>query len=616
MPITTTTARIINVANAAQLSAAIQSARGGETILLAAGNYGALTIKNLAMASTVTIKSADPAHDAVISDLRVSNSSNFRFEDIDLHRVLAPGEADFTQAAYISKSSNIAIVGVDFTGSLDGNAANDGTGLRITGGQNISITGSTFEQWKLAVMLSDTTGLTVSGNTLTSVVKSFSLSGLQDGSFTDNRFVGAKADWNTGPIGGTNLTFANNSVAGVTPAAEPVPGTGPKTVNVATQAQLSAALAAAKGGETILLAPGDYGQLTIVRKSFADTVTIKSADSAHDASLTGLRVADSAGIVFDDIDVHRVLAAGEADFVQAAYVSGSSRISFIGVDFTGSMDNNAWNDGVGLRVSYSRDVKILDSTFEQLNNAIVFDHDTGLTVVGNTVTAVREGFDFAAVHNVVIAQNLFTAFQPNWQKSDHSDAIQFWNNRVDEGSTHVAIRDNVILQGVNYGSQGIFIRAENPAFRHSDFVIENNLYNGDARHGITVTGTNGAVIRGNTVTSAPGGMLESGISIGNTSNVIVEKNIAPLLLDNGNNTALVWRDNVDIWDSKTGKGAALAGIFAGTATGGDIAAYAVKASGATAALHAGFTNLDGIGAASFDLANLASYSHLAGVLVA
>ncbi len=611
MPIATTAARIINVSNAAQLNAAIKAARGGETILLAAGNYGALTIKNLQATSTVTIKSADPANDAVITDLRVSASSNLRSEDLDLHRVLAPGEADFTQAAYISSSSRIAIVGVDFTGSLDGNAANDGTGLRITGSQDVTITGSSFEQWKNAVILSDSTGLTVSGNTLTGVIKSFNISGLQNASFTGNRFDGVTPDWDTGAKGGTGLTFANNAVISHAPVVQSGVGV---VVNVAGAAALNAAIAAARGGETILLAPGDYGQVTISRKSFTDTVTIKSANAANDAVLTGLRIADSSGIVFNDIDIHRVLAPGEADFVQATYVSRSSRIGFIGVDFTGSLDNNAWNDGVGLRVSYSNDVRVVDSTFEQLNNAAVFDHDTGLIVVGNSVAAVREGFDFAAVHDVVIAQNKFTAFQPNWQKSDHSDAIQFWNSGVDEGSTHIAIRDNVILQGANNGVQGIFIRAENAAFRHSDFVIENNLYNGDARHGITVTGTNGAVVRGNTVTSAPGGYLEAGINIGNTSNVVVERNIAPLLLDNGNNSALVWRDNLDIWDSKTGRGTALSGVFAGTATGGDIAAYALKAAGAAAALHAGFANLDGIGAASFDLSHLGSYGHLAGVL--
>lgn len=87
----------INVSNAAQLAAAIRSAKGGETILLAAGDYGALSIKGRMLSETVTIKSADPANDARISDLRIDKSSGFRIEDIDLNRPLKAGEADFTQ---------------------------------------------------------------------------------------------------------------------------------------------------------------------------------------------------------------------------------------------------------------------------------------------------------------------------------------------------------------------------------------------------------------------------------------------------------------------------------------------------------------------------------------
>ena len=351
--------------------------------------------------------------------------------------------------------------------------------------------------------------------------------------------------------------------------------------------------------------------------TMAGTVTIKSADSAHDAVFSDIRIANAAGFTFNDVDVHRPLAAGEAEFTQAVYVSGSSRIAFVGVDFTGSLDNNAWNDGVGLRVSSSSDIRLVDSTFEQWTNSATFDHVSRLTVAGNSVTAVREGFDFAAVHDVVIDRNLFTKFTPNYAAGDHSDAIQFWNTGVKEGSSHVEIADNIILQGANGGTQGIFIRNEdpNPAYRHSDFTIENNLYNGDARSAITVAGLDNSVIRGNTVTSAPGGALEAGINLSDTKNVTVDHNIAPLLLSSGSNPGAIWSNNIDLWDSKTKAGVALDSVFAvkSGATGFDVAAYALKAGGAAALAHTGFAMVDGIGAAAFDVGHLAGYAHLDGL---
>ena len=599
-------ATTIRVSTAAQLTAAIKSAKGGETILLAAGDYGAVTIKNWSMSSTVTLKSADPDHDAVISDLRISGSSNFRFEDIDLHRPLAAGEATFTQAAYISNSSNIQIVGMDFTGSLDGNAANDGTGLRINDGSNISVTGSTFEQWGHAVQFTNITNLIVAGNTLRGVASAMNLAGLNDASFTANQFIGVKQDWNTAAFAGHNVVVRDNVVSGFD--LPPVGGVG-QTINVANAAQLAAALKAITGGETILLAAGDYGSVRIAARTLPIQVTIKSADSQHDAVFSNLLIDRSSNFRFEDIDIHRPLKVGEENWTTAVDINLSSKIDLVGLDFTGSLDGNSWNDGVGLRFTKSNDVSLLDSTFTQWNNSAVFSQITGLLVAGNSVEDVREGFAFVAIDTARISQNYFGRFTPNYAAGDHSDAIQFWSNGVDKTSTHIVISDNVILEGANGGTQGIFLSPTN-GIRFSDFTVENNLYYGDSRHGITLNNTDGAIIRGNTVVSAPGGMLEAGINLTNTTNVQVDHNIAPLLLYNGTNTGLVASNNIDIYDTKQLKGLTLAQIFEAPSGAVDIGDFVVKSGSAAAIAHAGFTSIYGIGASEFDLAVLSSHSHI------
>ncbi len=80
----------ITVANAAELNQALASATGGETILLAAGNYGKLSLNGTQFASNVTIKSADPNAMASFSEVYLNQASNVTFDtiifDIQLQR--------------------------------------------------------------------------------------------------------------------------------------------------------------------------------------------------------------------------------------------------------------------------------------------------------------------------------------------------------------------------------------------------------------------------------------------------------------------------------------------------------------------------------------------------
>ena len=110
-----TSGNIIAVANAAQLTSALRIAKGGDTILLGAGNYGDVLIKWYNPAGTVTVRSADVANEAVFRSLRIANSSGYSFADIDVRSVLGNnGDA----GAWISESSRISLDRMSFAGSL------------------------------------------------------------------------------------------------------------------------------------------------------------------------------------------------------------------------------------------------------------------------------------------------------------------------------------------------------------------------------------------------------------------------------------------------------------------------------------------------------------------
>lgn len=361
-------------------------------------------------------------------------------------------------------------------------------------------------------------------------------------------------------------------------------------VYIANEVELDAAIRVAQGGETFLLAAGNYGDLTIKYKTFLDPITIKSADANDDAVFRSVRIHEADGVRFDDVDISRPLAEGERDFVTAVYISRSENIGFEGVDFSGSLDGNCWNDGTALRVADVTGFTLNNSTFEDLNIAATFASSSGLTITNNTVTNVREGFDNAKVSNVLIAGNSFTRFNPNYADGDHSDAIQFWNNGTSGGSHNVTIRDNTILMGANGGTQGIFIRTEDldPLYRHSNFLIEGNVYNGDSGHGITAGGIDGLVIRSNVVTVAPGGSLEPAINIHGATGVVVEDNISPNIFETTPDQGAVFRNNVNLADSRDSLGAAVETIFGvGGGVGFDPGNYMVDRAAVTQTLAQG-----------------------------
>ena len=70
---------------------------------------------------------------------------------------------------------------------------------------------------------------------------------------------------------------------------------------VANNSELMSALSMSLGGETIELAPGDFGAVTLKDKLFPSDVTLVSADSSNPAIIGRLFVKRSSHIVFDGI---------------------------------------------------------------------------------------------------------------------------------------------------------------------------------------------------------------------------------------------------------------------------------------------------------------------------
>jgi len=303
------------------------------------------------------------------------------------------------------------------------------------------------------------------------------------------------------------------------------------TFNVSNNTQLQSALTNAHGGDTIVLAAGNYGKSWITNRDYSSTVTIRSA-TLHQAHFDYLQVSGSSNLRFEGLDVGHALRAGETTGTIYTRVTGSTGIKMVGMAFHGSLDNNPGNDGIGLHVARSSDFQLMGSSFRELYRGAYIEQDSNVTIASNSFQMIRtDGLDVGAVNGLVIDKNSFTNFRP--AIGDHADAIQFWLTNQPYGSSNISITNNTIMQGSGTGMQGIFI-SDPMSYGYKNVLVQNNLiYGNDQYHGVYLNGVHGAQVIGNTTLSKSGDSKMMWIDLVNSSNLTVKDNLAEYILQHG-----------------------------------------------------------------------------------
>lgn len=331
-------------------------------------------------------------------------------------------------------------------------------------------------------------------------------------------------------------------------AALAAPSLGQQTV-IGNRADLIQAIRAARGGERIVLAPGEYGTILLRAEPKAATpLTITSADPTRPATFTGADVVGARGLTLANLRFEYRFKSGDRVNFRPFSFRNVEALRIQDSEFRGDVASNTnsaadgFGTGIGLAVTDSRDVWIERSRFTRWHRGAVFSSVSGLNVLENHVTRLRsDGMNFVAVNNVVIARNHIHDFETVLSTGDHPDMIQFWTTGTNKPTTNVVIRDNILDSGAGPWTQTIFMRNEEVDNRRAgqemfyrNIEISNNLIRNAHLHGITVGETIGLRIANNTILQAVAPNHANDVTVPRINlrpeslDVRVENNIAPL----------------------------------------------------------------------------------------
>ena len=293
--------------------------------------------------------------------------------------------------------------------------------------------------------------------------------------------------------------------------------------NVSTSTDLYTALSQAKGGETILLAGGNYGDFNLLAKSgfnyrFSDNVTIRSADPDDPAVFNSLDVRDGGNMTFDGILFDYVFQSGTPIHVTPFKFSNCDNITIRNSVFDGdlaqgvSANDDGLGYGIGLVMGGSRGSTVENNEFFDFFRGIAMGSGSDARILGNNIHDLRmDGMNFSQMQGIVIEDNYIHDFKRSKLASDHADMIQFWTNNTDKPSTDIMIRGNTLDVGGGDSTQSIFMRNDlvdrglaGEEMFYRNVIIENNtIVNGHA-NGLVIGETMGLTIRNNSVLHADG----------------------------------------------------------------------------------------------------------------
>jgi Right handed beta helix region len=316
-------------------------------------------------------------------------------------------------------------------------------------------------------------------------------------------------------IFGLAIALLGNSPAQAQSAAAKPP------ITVATAADLINAIRSAKGGETISLAPGNYGDLAIdgrrMKVDFPQEVTITAQDKTKPPVFTAIYVRSASNITFANVLIDYVYRPGDIFWQQRNVFIFTKNMKVTDSVFDGDLVSNtgtAADGGAGLYGLFVREsdgLVIERCSFKTWYRALMVSETKNIAIVQNTISEMRsDGMNFASVSKVLIDGNTISSFKKPPSVPDHPDMIQFWSVGARTATSDVKITNNILDMGAGGWTQSIFMRNEvvdmkkaGPEMFYKNIEISGNTIHNSHLHGISVGETNGLIIANNRLNPGP-----------------------------------------------------------------------------------------------------------------
>lgn len=299
--------------------------------------------------------------------------------------------------------------------------------------------------------------------------------------------------------------------------------------------ELSAALRGSRGGETFVLAPGNYGELAL-HADYKSPVTIRSANPKSPACFTGMFLEGANNIVLQNIYFDYVFSAGDPHFLSPFNIYESRNIQIVSSIFDGDIargtnsEADGYSYGIGLRIGRSSNIRLSGNEFRKWWSATLAGQSARVSYLSNNIHTIRsDGINIDALTGLVIENNYIHDFGGAAGSQDHRDMIQIMRV-TPKGSTDIVIRKNVFDMGRGDFTQTIWAGGDGKdlgdrTMRHRNVLVENNMIYNAHIHGISIHGTDNISIRKNTLIHVPGGHSTPAINISSDStSVVIEQN--------------------------------------------------------------------------------------------
>ena len=315
------------------------------------------------------------------------------------------------------------------------------------------------------------------------------------------------------------------------------------TFNVASASELNSAISNAQGGDTILLAAGNYGQLDLDGVNFSSDVTIKSANINNQATFGQTMIDDSSNIKFENLDFN----FGTNSVGQSTFLFLTENVDGITVNnstFTGAQDAGGFGYGNGVGIGGgSKNVTFSGNELSSFYYGMVSGGSEDVIIRNNEISNFSaDSMQLLSVTDMLIEGNYLHDARKPATSGVHQDFIQMFSRPGVDPTSGLTIRNNILDIGEGMVPQGIFLGNEMISDHgggiesyYRDIVVEGNVLYGARYNGILVAETIGVTVRNNTILQAEspmapgfvGGSFAPAISVIATSqNVTVTDNVA------------------------------------------------------------------------------------------